>query len=260
MLASERHDRILRTLRAEGPAAVSALAERVGASQATIRRDLVQLADEGRLTRVYGGAVAADDSDEPFADVSDVRADDKDAVADACAAMIVDGESVLLDIGTTTYRIAQRLHGRRITVMTTNLAVFEELQHDAAIELMMLGGLVRRSYRSLVGFLAEESLKQIRVDRAFLGTSGVRRDGSVTDTTVVEVPVKRGMIAAADQVVLAADAGKFPGTGKTLVCGPGDLDVVVTNPGADEHTRANLAESGVEVVIAEAGQPSNAAT
>ncbi|UYM07866.1 DeoR/GlpR family DNA-binding transcription regulator [Solicola gregarius] len=248
MLASERHDKILRALRTDGPAAVRVLADRVGASQATVRRDLVHLADEGRLTRVYGGAVAADDADQPFADVSDVRSDQKDAVADACAALILDGEAVLLDIGTTTYRIARRLHGRRVTVMTTSLAVFEELQHDPNVELMMLGGVVRRSYRSLVGFLAEESLKQVRADRAFLGTSGVRRDGSVTDTTVVEVPVKRGMIAAADQVVLAADAGKFPGTGKALVCAPTDIDVAVTNQGADAITLSTLADVGVEVV------------
>lgn len=248
MLASERRDRILRALRSDGPAAVRTLADRIGASEATIRRDLGRLADEGRLTRVYGGAVAADDADEPFADVSDVRANDKDAVADTCAAMVEDGDTVVLDIGTTTYRIAKRLHGRRVTVMTTNLAVFEELQHDPGVELIMLGGVVRRSYRSLVGFLAEEALKQVRADRVFLGTSGVRTDGSVTDTTVVEVPVKRGMIAAADQVVLAADAGKFPGTGKALVCGPGDLDVVVTNPAADEQTITRLADAGVEVV------------
>lgn len=248
MLATERHDKILRALRADGASAVRTLADRVGASQATIRRDLERLAEDGRLTRVYGGAVATDDTDQPFAEVSDVRADDKDAVADVCAAMIADGDAVLLDIGTTTYRIARRLHGRRVTVMTTNLAVFEELQHDATVELMMLGGVVRRSYRSLVGFLAEEALKQVRVDWAFLGTSGVRNDGSVTDTTTVEVPVKRGMIAAADQVVLAADAGKFPGIGKARVCGPEELDAVVTNPNSDPWTLTRLGDAGVQVI------------
>src|SRR5690349_15090493 len=104
MLQQRRHELILRTLRAEGPAPVRVLAERLGVSQATIRRDLVRLDQEGRLTRVHGGAVAADDIDDPFAEVATVRVDEKDAIAQRCAELIKDGESVLLDIGTTAHR------------------------------------------------------------------------------------------------------------------------------------------------------------
>ncbi len=247
MIASRRHELILRMLRTDGPAAVSLLANRLEVSQATVRRDLGQLAEAGRLTRVYGGAVAVPDHDEPFADVAAVRVPEKDAVAEQAAELITDGDVVLLDIGTTAHRLARQLHHRPLTVITSSLAVYEELATDHDIELVMLGGTVRRNYRSLVGFLTEDALRQLRTDWAFLGTSGVRPDGTVTDTTVIEVPVKRAMIAAADRAVLLADASKFPGKGTARICGAADLDALVTNEGADPDTLTVFREIGVDV-------------
>ncbi|MET9628067.1 DeoR/GlpR family DNA-binding transcription regulator [Lentzea sp. NPDC006480] len=256
MLPQSRRELILRTLRADGPSEVRSLADKLGVSQATIRRDLEQLDADGKLTRVYGGAmtldpgeVDSDDVDDPFAEVATERAEDKDAVARAAAAMVRDDETVLLDIGTTMHRLAHHLHGKRITVITSNLAVFDELRDDADIELVLLGGMVRRRYHSLVGFLTEDNLRQVHAGRLFLGTSGVRGDGAVMDTTLVEVPLKRAMIKAADQVVLVADGGKFPGVGVARVCGPDDLDVVVTTASADPATRLALEEAGVGVDV-----------
>ena len=250
MLAERRHGLILDALRADGPATVTALAQRLGASEATVRRDLSQLDDEGLLRRVYGGAAPIDGRDDPFVDVAEVRVAEKDAIASRCAELVHDGETVLLDIGTTAHRVARQLRGRSLTVVTSNLAVYEELADDPSIQLVLLGGVLRREYRSLVGFLTEDNLRQVHADRLFLGTSGVRPGGQVMDTTVVEVPVKRAMIAASDQVVLVADADKFPGTGMARVCGPEELDVVVTNAGADAVTTAAFREVGVEVIEA----------
>jgi DeoR/GlpR family transcriptional regulator of sugar metabolism len=250
MLAQQRHELILRSLRADGPAAVRALAERLGVSQATVRRDLVQLDREGRLTRVYGGAVSAGDPDQPFAEVATVRVPEKDAIVARCAELIKDGDTLLLDIGTTAHRLAQTLHGRALTVITSNLAVYEVLADDPDIQLIVLGGVVRRSYRSLVGFLTEDALRQVHADKLFLSTSGVRPDGQVMDTTIVEVSIKRAMIAASDQIILLADATKFPGTGVARVCGPEDLDVVVTTAGANPTTCAALRDAGAEVIEA----------
>ncbi|MEU6468114.1 DeoR/GlpR family DNA-binding transcription regulator [Streptomyces massasporeus] len=248
MLAERRHQLILRALRAGGPAAVTDLSEQLGVSPATIRRDLVKLEEDGLLTRVHGGAVV-EEGDQPFAEVAEVRVNEKDAIAERAAAMVKDGESVLLDIGTTAYRLARQLHGRRLTVITSNLVVYEELADDEGIELVLLGGMVRREYRSLVGFLTEDNLRQLHADWLFLGTSGVRPGGQVMDTTVVEVPVKRAMIRAGEKVVLLADATKFPGNGMAKVCGPEELDTVVTNEPVDAATRASFQEAGVEVVV-----------
>ncbi|MET8472120.1 DeoR/GlpR family DNA-binding transcription regulator [Streptomyces sp. NPDC006422] len=247
MLAERRHHLILRALRSGGSASVAELAEQLTASPATIRRDLLRLEEEGLLTRVHGGAVV-EQGDQPFSEVAQVRVAEKDAIAERAADLIADGETVLLDIGTTAYRLARQLHGRRLTVVTSNLVVYEELADDTGIDLVLLGGMVRREYRSLVGFLTEDNLRQLHADWLFLGTSGVRPDGQVMDTTVVEVPVKRAMIAAADRAVLIADAAKFPGTGMAKVCGPESLDTVVTNPSAPAPTCAALTEAGVKVI------------
>ncbi|MGP4046152.1 DeoR/GlpR family DNA-binding transcription regulator [Streptomyces sp. 2A115] len=250
MLPDRRHELILRALRSDGPTAVVALTERLGVSQATIRRDLVQLEDEGLLRRVHGGAMPTEGGDEPFTEVATVRVAAKDALADKCADLVSDGEILLLDIGTTAHRLARRLRGRSLTVITSSLAVYEELADDPCIRLVMLGGVVRSNYRSLAGFLTEDNLRQIHADRLFLGTSGIRPDGQVLDTTSVQVPVKRAMIAASDQVVLMADTGKFPGTGMARVCGPDSLDMVVTNAPMDRTTRTALQAAGVEVIEA----------
>lgn len=248
MLSERRHQLILRELRANGPVTAVALAEALGVSTATIRRDLLHLDAQGLLTRVYGGATPAAGHDDPFVEVASVQAAEKDAIAVRAAELVEDGETVLLDIGTTAHRLACRLHGRSLTVITSSMAVFEELADDDAIQLLLLGGMLRREYRSLIGFLTEDNLRQVHADRLFLGTSGVRPDGRVMDTTVVEVPVKRAMIAVSDQVILLADSAKFPGRGMASVCGPDELDMVVTDAPADERTAARLREAGVTVI------------
>jgi DeoR/GlpR family transcriptional regulator of sugar metabolism len=128
--------------------------------------------------------------------------------------------------------------------------VYEELLPEPTVELVLLGGVVRRNYRSLVGFLAEDALRQLRADRAFLGAAGVRDDLSVMDTTMVEVPIKRGMIAAAAEVVLLVGARKFGAPGVARICGPDEIDVLVTSADAPADALAPAAERGVRVVRA----------
>ncbi len=238
----------MQTLRSEGPVSVGVLADRLGVSPATVRRDLTRLERLELLTRVRGGAAARTALEEPFAEVATMGQEARDAVAARAAELVQDGDVLLLDIGTTVHRLAAHLRGRSITVMTANLAVYEELVPDPEIELILLGGVVRRNYRSLVGFLTEDSVRQLRAGRFFMGTSGVSPDGTIVDTTAVEVPVRRAMIASADQVILVADRSKFPGSGYATVCGPEALDTVITNEGADPGTLATLNESGVEVI------------
>jgi DeoR/GlpR family transcriptional regulator of sugar metabolism len=248
MLREIRHEALLRVLRAEGVLPIREIARRLGVSEATARRDLTELAEAGRLTRVYGGAVARRPAGRPFvAEEIEDRAD-KEAVARAAAALVEDGEMLLLDIGTTTLELARLLHGRELTVATSSLAVYEELRDDSAITMILLGGQVRPGYRSMVGLLTRSALGHIHADRLFLGGSGVLANGRVLDTTDVEVPVKQAMLAAARQSVLLATARKFPGAGNTRVCGPGDIDVLITNEAADPATLAVFREARVKVV------------
>lgn len=252
MLRARRHAEILRLLRAGGPTGVREIAHLLEVSAATVRRDLADLDSRGLVRRVHGGAEAVADLDTddalPFAQVAAVDAEDKAAVAARAAALVSDGDVLLLDIGTTVVGLARALRGRRVTVITSSLAVLDVLRGDDAVELVLLGGAVRDSYLSLVGLLTESALEHVRADIAFLGTSGVSARGEVLDSTTVEVPVKRALMAAGDRRVLLADRHKFPGTGALKVCSLGDLDTVVTNNGVVAPALDSAAGHGVEVV------------
>ncbi|MFF4257054.1 DeoR/GlpR family DNA-binding transcription regulator [Streptomyces sp. NPDC001663] len=247
MLAERRHQLILQALRSGGTASVTDLAEQLDASAATIRRDLLKLEADGRLTRVHGGAVIEEEPP-PFDEAAAVWVDEKDAIAARAATLIEDGQSVILDSGTTVHRLALQLRGRRLTVITNNLAVYDELSDDENIELMLLGGMVIRESRMLDGFMAEDNLRQVHADWLFMGACGLRPGGQVMDTTVAEVPARRAMIAAGDRVALLADRSKFPGTGMVKICGPEDLDVLITNAPEDDATCTAVREAGVRVI------------
>lgn len=253
-----RQAQILHRLRDGGIVSVEDLSRGLHVTASTIRRDLARLDELGLIVRVHGGATLPEgirpgddgDSARPFEQVvvADVAA--KERVAASAAELVQDGDVVLLDIGTTTMLLARHLRGREVTVVTNSLAVLDELREDKVLELIVLGGVVRRSYRSLVGSLTEDSLRQVRADRVFIGTSGISPDGSVRDTTIVEVPVKRALMAASQQVVVLADSRKLPGSGALRVCGPDEIDVLITNADADAATLAVFREHGAQVRLA----------
>src|SRR5215208_7719573 len=206
-IPAQRRQEILRAVRS-GSAHVTDLAESFGVSEMTVRRDLRALAHAGKLERVRGGAVKAS-TEPPFEETAVERLRAKDRIGAAAAELVEDAQTVMIDIGTTTLQAARHLHGRQITVVTSSLAVYEELVPDPAIELLLPGGIVRRNYRSLVGVLAEDALRKLKADVLFLGTSGVDAELGVWDSTMIEVPIKRAMIEAAATVALLADSEKF---------------------------------------------------
>ncbi|SBN62407.1 transcriptional regulator, DeoR family [Curtobacterium sp. 9128] len=258
MILRERQNRIIKALRLDGAASVQELADALSVSPATIRRDLEMLDRNGELVRTWGGAVlaprqTAQDGDDgepvetPFEEAGDI--DLKRRMAAAAAAMVTDGQVVILDIGTTTPQIAELLRGRDITVITTNLAVFDVLRDDEAVRLVLLGGVVRRNYRTLVGSLAEAALEHVSADVVFLSCTGVRANGHVVDNMAVEAPIKQSMIAAAERVVLLASETKFPGTGALRLCSLTDVDTLITTTGAPDETLAHSRNAGGEVII-----------
>jgi len=258
MILRERQNRILSALRADGSASVRELAAALAVSESTIRRDLELLDRNGELTRTYGGAVQT-----PGATVEDhgrtleegafddtTNIDLKRRMAEAAAQMVTDGSVIILDIGTTTPLVARLLRGRDITVITSSLAVFDELRDDESVRLVLLGGVVRRNYRTLVGSLAELALSQVSADIVFLSCTGVRANGHVVDNMAVEAPIKQSMIAASDRVVLLASEAKFPGTGALRLCSLTEVDALITTTGAPEETLALCRNAGGEVTIA----------
>jgi DeoR/GlpR family transcriptional regulator of sugar metabolism len=263
MLAHERAERIVERLRERGTVSAQELVRMLRVSAPTIRRDLDRLEGDGVLRRVHGGAFlpsteagagagagAGAAGEAPFAEVVTEHAAAKEAVAAEAAKLVLPGQVVLLDIGTTTMRIARHLRGRSITVITGNLAVLDVLRHDDVGGLVMLGGSVRRNYQSLVGPLTEDALASVNADIAFLSCTGVRPDGSVVDDISQEATLKRAIVRSANRVVLPVPAAKFPGSGSLRICRVEDLDDLITTAGADENSLDRARQAGANVILA----------
>ena len=157
---------------------------------------------------------------------------------------------MLLDIGTTTMRVAHHLRGRDVTVITSSLAVLDVLRHDTAVNLVLLGGTVRRNFQTLVGALTEDNLAELVADVAVLSCTGIRPDGSIMDDISREATIKRAMIRAADTIVLAAPASKFPGSGSLRVTTLPDVHVLVTTGDAPTATTDLVSQAGGRVIVA----------
>ena len=226
MLVPQRRSAILDLVREQGGATVADLARRLEVSESTIRRDLNHLDRQGRLQRVRGGG-AAEADEQPFSHVAVRSAPETDRT---CAAA------------------ARHLRGRKITVVTASLAVVDELREDRAVELIVLGGLLRPSYLSLVGALPLQALAQLSADVAFMGASGLRPDGTVLDSTGTEVPIKHAIREAAERTCLLATTDKFPGSGLLPVCPVTDLQTVVTTAAPATDPLPSLESTDTEVI------------
>jgi DeoR/GlpR family transcriptional regulator of sugar metabolism len=240
---------ILDHLRKTGAATVSELATVTGSSLATIRRDLQQLDRAGTIRRAHGGAVL-NDQDAPFASVEPVNREAKQRIAARAAELIEDGESVILDIGTTTLQLARMLHGRHVTVITASLAIYEALRDSRSVHLVMLPGDYDPVYQSVSGPLTVECLRMIRADHAFLGVSGVSDTGDLRDTTMAQVPIKEAIAEVSVEITVLADHSKFPGTGLGRVKLPPAVARIVTDAEVSEPVSRALAAAQVEVVVA----------
>lgn len=255
MQTRQRRELILERLDADRFASVNDLAEALQVSPSTVRRDLQQLGASGDLRRTHGGAVVLSRTSDgalehPYATTAQAGAELKAAMGRAAAALVPDGAVVALDIGTTTPLVARHLAGRPVTVITSNLAVLDELRDDPAVDLVLLGGTVRRNFQTLVGALTLQALASISCDVAVLSCTGVRPDGRVVDDMSVEAPTKEGLLAAATQTVLLASQAKFPGTGSLQTTSLDAVDVLVTTPGAPREALDRVAAAGGRVVVA----------
>lgn len=256
MLTDVRHQRVVDLVRRNGAVSVPELAAAFDVSEATARRDLDQLAQLGVVDRVRGGARLRQARIRPEADqaafrvVAQNESAEKRSIGRRAASLVRDGDVVALDIGTTVHAMCEHLLERDITVVTASLAVVRALADAPHIDLVVMGGILRPSYESLVGVLTEACLRQVRVDIAFLGAAGVRPDGTVLDSTPSEVPVKRTMIEIANRAWVLADHAKFPGTGFLEVAPLTAFAGVVTDRAPAPEQLVLPPDSGCEVLVA----------
>ncbi|HEY3466374.1 MAG TPA: DeoR/GlpR family DNA-binding transcription regulator [Amycolatopsis sp.] len=251
MKSAERQRIIVERLRDADQVAVAELAEATGASEMTVRRDLDLLATRGVLRRVHGGAVPASTGIEPpFAARATASAEAKRAIAAAAAELIRDGETIVLDSGTTALELARLLRGRAVTVMPLSLHAARELADDPCVRLLLPGGEPRPGEQALVGPLTCASLRALRFDVAVLSPCAFGLDSGLTAFDLGDAEVKQQALEVAARTMVLADGAKWGRAALAHVCPADRADVVITDPGAPEDQRAELAERGVLVHVA----------
>ncbi|MDP9157558.1 MAG: DeoR/GlpR family DNA-binding transcription regulator [Pseudomonadota bacterium] len=212
MKAADRHRAIL-DLVLTRDANVEQLSEALGVSEATVRRDLTMLAKERRLVRTYGGATALVGAHEPEASLEERKSaqrEQKEAIAQAAALHVRDGDTVLLDGGTTCAALARQLSAHHdLHVVTNNLLAVMTLANAPGVRITLIGGDLRASSMSTLGPLAELVLSRLSVDVAFLGADGVAADFGLCEATAEQAYLKDCIIRRAAKVIVLADADKL---------------------------------------------------
>ncbi len=212
MNSNPRQINLLNTVRARGTVTVDQLAEMLGVTLQTVRRDVQRLADEGLLTRFHGGVRVPSSTTENigYPQRASLNAEGKERIARAVAEQVPNDCSLILNIGTTTEAIAQQLlRHTGLRVITNNLNVATILSGNPACEVIVAGGSVRPRDRAIVGEATIDFIRQFKVDIALIGVSSIESDGSLRDFDLREVKVAQTIIAQAREVWLAADASKF---------------------------------------------------
>ena len=244
-----RHQMIMEALRQRSPVLVGELAIALGCSEMTVRRDLESLERSGGLRRVHGGATSVFLSAEetPYGIRALESYEAKAAIGAAAANLLADGETVILDGGTTAMEVARALRDRRLTVMPLALRPVFELHECPGITLLLPGGEVRPGELSLTGSLTEPSFSLLRFDTCVMGPTGIDAKAGVTTHLLAETAVKRAAAKASQRVVAVADSSKLGRVAFGHVCDLDDIDIVVTDAEADPQTVDELRAAGVDV-------------
>lgn len=249
--ADARQQEMLQLLGELGTLSIGDLATRYEVSEMTIRRDLNQLAAQGLLVRTRGGAAASSSGsfEPPFALRERTRTAAKSDIARAAAREVVEGQTVLLDGGTTGLAIAEALSGRNLTVCTLNVRIAQRLATESSMRVMVPGGTIRPGEFSLIGPEAEAMLSRFRFDVYLMTASGVSVDAGITEWNADDAAVKRAALAASRRTVLVADAGKFGAEAFVRVCPLSRVDLLITDAGLAVEDRQQLAATGTELVV-----------
>jgi len=253
MISDFRQTTILEKLQALGSVSVADLVREFNVSEMTIRRDLAILENRGLLRRVHGGATSqrGRSYEPPFISRAGENLDAKRRIGAAAAALVQNGDSITLDVGTTTLEIARSLHAKQdLTVITPSLRIANELCDHPGIRLILTGGILRSSEYSMVGHLAERIFDDFFVDKLFLGAGAVDVKAGVSEFNIEDTLVKRAMVRSAKKVFLAADSSKFHQVALTSIVPLANVHTIISDTDLDPHLVTQIRKEGIEVILA----------
>lgn len=250
-LGYERRQAVLDHVKAHGSASVAALGQLVGASPATVHRDLDRLAREGLIERVRGGAIAPQHDDPPVSAERARNVPEKKAIAKAAASLIEPNvQSIFLEASTTVAHLVPHLKELEDVVLVTNSPELALELSGGAADVVIIGGHLRQRTLSTVGPQAISALNAIAIDVAFIGISALSESG-LSSMNAIEAETKSAVIESASRVIGLTDSSKLGRRALAPVAPLTEIDMLVTDSGATEEALAWLRKAGVEVVVAE---------
>ena len=252
MLNEERRRLILQILSHDGRVLVGDLARHFHTSQVTIRKDLDILQTHGRIHRTYGGALPARESaleDPTLREKEKLHRKEKSQIAATAARMVKEGQVVILDSGTTTTAIARALREREhLTIITNAVNIAAELS-GSSLEVILTGGTLRKNSFSLVGPIAEETLRRLNADILFLGVDGFDVHYGLSTPNLLEAKVNRAMMDVARVTVAVCDSSKFGRRSLSSIAPLSAVHHLITDRGIPKADLATLKKTGVEVTL-----------
>jgi len=252
MLSEERRRAVLEMLQEDGRVLVRDLAKHFRTSLITIRKDLEFLHHQGQLERTHGGALPVKTGalmDSSLQEKERLRRQEKVRIAAAAAQMIAKGQVIILDSGTTTTAIARACRQlKNLTIITNAMNIAAELS-DSPIEVILTGGVLRRNSYSLVGPLAEESLRKLSADLLFLAVDGFDVRYGLTTPNLLEARVNRAMAECARRTVVVCDSSKFGRRSLSLILPTSAVHETITDKNISKHDLKALRDSDVEVKL-----------
>jgi DeoR/GlpR family transcriptional regulator of sugar metabolism len=251
MLPAERKMKILEFVKQNRVASVAELAKTFNVHEATIRRDLIEIEQDGLLRRTYGGVVVDKGANlEPsFSERANEHLDEKMRIGKKAAELVEDGEHIILDSGTTTIHIAKHLVNRsNITVVTNDINVGAELRDAPGVKVIITGGLLYRSSFMLNGMFTDQVLQTLHVQKAFIGTPAIHPKYGLTHPDDLLVPTKQNMIRAAQEIIVVADHSKIGKASLHTVAPIESLHKFVTGTEIPDAALLQFKDRGVQVI------------
>ena len=246
---TDRRKEIINILKDREYVTVEEFSKVLGVSTVTIRTDLSALESEGSLIRTHGGAMKSEKkSKQRF--ISNTMSEnelEKKEIALKASSLIKDGSTIIIDSGSTTIHLAENLKDKKITVVTNNIWAQDILKNEESVNLIVLGGTLRRASMGTIGPIANNAVKSMNVDIFFLGAAAYNQE-IISSYDVIEVELKKNMIHSADKVVLLADSSKYGKKAFSTISSWDLIDTFITDK-IDNDFREKLEELGVEVIL-----------
>lgn len=253
MSMAERHKYILETLSKDGFVKAADIANKLGVTMVTVRRDLKALEEQNLLYRAYGSARAVNPhiTDRHVRDKEKLNIKEKERIGQKAAMLIDDNDSIIINSGSTVCSFVEKLGiAKHLTVVSASIKATTIMNNLENINIVQLGGNYRRASMSIIGAHTLSLLKDINSSKLFLGVDGIDLEAGATASNIEEAELNRAMMAASLKTIVLCDSTKFGKRGFAKICDLDRIDIIITDSGITETVLKSLEELGVEVIIA----------